>query len=215
MATPSTRISGGNLSTPIGEAPIIPLTALGIGLYLFWYTVHYWKQGGWPTTPVRSILQGSGVPAPAAKGPSTSADLAGIDTATNTAVSQISTATASSSAPPAAAGTGTTASQYTQVATFTQATLEALWTSNGGAASAANNAACHAMQESGGRPTAVNVGGPGPGCNAVGLWQLATPCGKGAGYTQAQLEDPVTNARITIMATRNGTDWSAWATSGC
>src|ERR1035441_1949345 len=50
MATPSTRISGGNLSTPIGEAPIVPLVALGIGLYLFWYTVHYWKQGGWPTT---------------------------------------------------------------------------------------------------------------------------------------------------------------------
>ena len=211
MSTPSTSVSGGRVSTPVGSAPVVPLAMLGIGGYLAWWAIHYWKQGGWPTTPVRSVLTGSGVPAPV-KATSVSSDLTGIDTSTNTAVASISTATASSSAPPAAAGTGTTASQFTQVATFTNATLAALWTANGGAAGAAKNAACHAMQESSGN-AAVTSANPDGGTN-VGLWQLDTK-GVGAGHTVAELQDPVTNCRITVMATANGTNWSQWATSGC
>lgn len=95
---------------------------------------------------------------------------------------------------------------------FTHAQLMSLWTSNGGDPGAANNAACHAIQESSGEP-AVTSGNPDGGTN-VGLWQLDTK-GKGAGYTIAQLQDPTTNVRVTIMATGNGRDWSAWATPGC
>jgi hypothetical protein len=68
------------------------------------------------------------------------------------------------------------------------------------------------MQESSGN-AAVTSSNPDGGVN-VGLWQLDTR-GKGAGYSVAQLQDPNTNARVTVFATRNGRDWSAWATPGC
>lgn len=90
--------------------------------------------------------------------------------------------------------------------------LENLWKLNGGNPSAANNAACHAIQESSGDPN-VTSSNPDGGTN-VGLWQLDTR-GKGAGYTIAQLQDPNTNARVAIRGSSNGRDWSAWATPGC
>lgn len=95
---------------------------------------------------------------------------------------------------------------------YDQAQLQALWVSAGGSASTARNAACHAMQESSGNPR-VTSNNPDGGAN-VGLWQLDTK-GKGAGHTIAQLQDPMTNARITVSATNNGKNWSAWATPGC
>lgn len=91
--------------------------------------------------------------------------------------------------------------------------LMQLWQQVGGSAAAANNAACHAIQESSGNPGATSPN-PDGGTN-VGLWQLDTPHGKGAGYTIAQLKDPVLNARVTVHATNDGQDWSAWATPGC
>jgi hypothetical protein len=45
-----------------------------------------------------------------------------------------------------------------------------------------------------------------------GLWQLDTK-GVGAGHPVADLTDPVKSTQITIMATRNGTDWADWADS--
>jgi hypothetical protein len=95
---------------------------------------------------------------------------------------------------------------------YDHAGLMKLWTQNGGDPAAANNAACHAIQESSGN---ASVTSPNPdGGTNVGLWQLDTK-GKGAGYTVAQLQNPDTNARVTIMGTSNGRDWSAWATPGC
>lgn len=96
--------------------------------------------------------------------------------------------------------------------TYTAAQLALLWVQNGGAQDQAQNAACHGIQESSGNPRATSAN-PDGGTN-VGLWQLDTK-GKGAGYTVAQLMDPATNARLTVLGTRNGTDWSAWATPGC
>lgn len=96
--------------------------------------------------------------------------------------------------------------------TYTAGQLQLLWTQNGGAADQAQNAACHAIQESSGNPRATSAN-PDGGTN-VGLWQLDTK-GKGAGYTVAELMNPGTNARLTVLGTRNGTDWSAWATPGC
>lgn len=95
---------------------------------------------------------------------------------------------------------------------YDQASLETLWEQAGGSQSTARNAACHGMQESSGLPTNSS---PNPdGGENYGLWQLDTR-GVGAGYSAAQLEDPMTNARITVKATNDGNDWSRWATPGC
>jgi hypothetical protein len=68
------------------------------------------------------------------------------------------------------------------------------------------------MQESTGRPW-VTSPNPDGGVN-VGLWQLDT-LGKGAGHSVAQLQDPLTNARVTVATTDDGANWTAWATPGC
>lgn len=96
---------------------------------------------------------------------------------------------------------------------YTADGLRKLWVQVGGSPAGANNAACHAMQESAGNP-GVTSSNPDGGTN-VGLWQLDTPGGVGAGYTIDQLKNPVINARITVRATNNGRDWSNWATPGC
>jgi hypothetical protein len=54
----------GDLKAP--EAPvIIPMVMIGIGGYLAWFGVHYWRGQGdlvWPSTPIKSVLQGKGLP---------------------------------------------------------------------------------------------------------------------------------------------------------
>jgi hypothetical protein len=95
---------------------------------------------------------------------------------------------------------------------WTHGGLANLWIMNGGAASAANNAACHALQESSGNAS-VTSSNPDGGIN-VGLWQLDTK-GVGAGYTVNQLKDPNLNARLAIRGSHNGSDWGPWATPGC
>jgi len=92
---------------------------------------------------------------------------------------------------------------------YSHAQLEQLWNANGGQPAAANVAAAVALAESSGR-AAVTSPNPDGGVN-VGLWQLDTR-GKGAGHSVAQLQDPATNARLTVLGSANGTDWSAWAT---
>ena len=90
--------------------------------------------------------------------------------------------------------------------------IGALWIANGGNPMRARTAICIAQHESGGR-TGVTSPNPDGGTN-VGLYQLDTPGGKGAGHTVAQLQNPVINTRVAIQASGNGTDWSAWATAG-
>jgi cell wall-associated NlpC family hydrolase len=87
--------------------------------------------------------------------------------------------------------------------------LEHLWRLAGGDPRKANTAAAVAQAESGGNPK-VTSPNPDGGTN-VGLWQLDTK-GKGAGHSIAALMKAITNARATVKASRNGTDWSAWAT---
>jgi hypothetical protein len=49
----------------IGEGPVLPLVLIGAGMYLAWFGVHYWRSDTkWPTDPIKSVLQGKGVPAP-------------------------------------------------------------------------------------------------------------------------------------------------------
>lgn len=192
------------IRTPAGSAPVIPLVILGTGLYLTWFGVHYWRSDQkYPTSPLKDVLQGR--PLPAASPP---VPYAAQLTADVTALTPDAGGAAAAAAGSPGGGTeGTSAG-----GTYDHAQLVALWTGNGGSAGTANNAACHAMQESGGN---ASVTSPNPdGGTNVGLWQLDTK-GEGAGYTVEQLKDPATNARITIMKTANGTSWGSWATPGC
>ena len=90
----------------------------------------------------------------------------------------------------------------------TNASIAALWVACGGPADTANFASQVAMAESSGSAT-VTSSNPDGGTN-VGLFQLDT-LGVGSGYTVAQLQNPVTNTRITIKATNGGRDWQEWA----
>lgn len=95
--------------------------------------------------------------------------------------------------------------------TLTSVAMAALWIAEGGDPAHAATAACIGSHESGGR-AAVTSANPDGGTN-VGLYQLDTPGGKGAGYTIAQLQDPGLNTRVAIRGSSNGRDWSAWATA--
>lgn len=86
-----------------------------------------------------------------------------------------------------------------------------LWIAQGGNPAKASIAACIVSHESGGNAAAESAN-PDGGTN-VGLYQLDTPGGKGAGYTVDQLKDPALNTRVAIKASNNGNDWSAWATA--
>lgn len=185
------------------ENKLIPLILLGIGGYLTWFAIHYWARGGWPTTPVKSVLQGKGVPSatPAATTATLTADIQ----AEETNVSGASQASDSGGSSSSASGPGAPVQ-----GTYSLSQLQTLWTSNGGSSTTSFIAANVAMAESSGRADATSSN-PDGGTN-VGIFQLDTK-GVGAGYTVAQLKDPNTNARITVMATANGTNWSQWADS--
>jgi hypothetical protein len=175
--------------TPVGDAPVIPLALLGIGAYLAWFGVHYWgSDTKWPTDPVKSVLTGGKLPAPSGQ----------------------ESAAAISAEAAGAASTGPAGTAPTVSGAYGLADLQSLWISQGGSGQTAFEAANVAMAESTGRP-AVTSPNPDGGTN-VGLWQLDTN-GVGAGYTIEQLQDPGTNARITVMHTANGTNWSQWADS--
>lgn len=70
-------------------------------------------------------------------------------------------------------------------------------------------AAAIGMAESSGR-TKVTSPNPDGGTN-VGIWQLDTK-GVGSGYTIAQLQDPLTNAKVMAKGSDNGQNWGDWAT---
>ena len=185
---------GPKISTPAGDAPVIPVALVMIGGYLAWFGIHYWRRDvTWPTDPVKAVLQGKPVPAPGSAPAATTAIL----TADIGALQ------------PDAGGSGGGGSGGQSGGTQTHTQLEALWTANGGSAATANVAAAIAQAESSGDAKATSPN-PDGGTN-VGLWQLDTK-GKGAGFTVAQLQDPNTNAHVAIMGSANGTDWSAWAT---
>ncbi|HEY6275599.1 MAG TPA: hypothetical protein VIX86_04635 [Streptosporangiaceae bacterium] len=90
---------------------------------------------------------------------------------------------------------------------LSDAQIIALWLKAGGPVSAAPMALARALAESSGE-AGVTSSNPNGGTN-VGLWQLDTE-GVGSGYTVAQLQDPATNARLTVKGSNGGRNWSAW-----
>ena len=69
MPSPVT-VSGGDVKAGPVSAPVIPLLLIGIGGYLAWFGIHYWRSDlKWPSDPVKAILQGKGLPATAQPAP--------------------------------------------------------------------------------------------------------------------------------------------------
>jgi len=188
--------------TPIGDAPVIPVILMTGGLYLCWFAVHYWgSDTKWPTDPIKAVLTGKPIPVPDR-------------TAGTAALTDIQTAAAGAAAASllgagagAAAGVGPAPGPG---GFASHEARQALWTANGGSQATADLAAAISQAENTPGDPAATSPNPDGGTN-VGLWQLDTK-GVGAGYTVEQLIDPNTNARITVMATANGTNWSQWET---
>lgn len=180
------------IRTPAGDAPIIPIVLIGTGAYLTWFAIHYWDSDtAWPSDPVKAVLTGKALPTAAGQTPA-----AADPNAQQTAAAGGAANTGPAGTAPAVSGA------------YDLAALQTLWISQGGSGQTAFEAANVAMAESDGVPTAQSAN-PDGGTN-VGLWQLDTK-GVGSGYTVAQLQDPATNCRITVLATANGTNWSEWA----
>jgi hypothetical protein len=177
------------LETPVGSAPVIPVIVMIAGGYLCWFAVHYWRSDTkYPTDPLKAVLTGKPIPTP---------DRSAVSQALQAIADQVGTAAASGGAAGGATAPGT----------LSYAQLTRLWVSNGGDSRTANVAAAVALAESSGR-TGVTSPNPDGGTN-VGLWQLDTK-GVGAGHTVAELQNPDTNARITVMGSANGSNWSHW-----
>lgn len=86
------------------------------------------------------------------------------------------------------------------MAVYTDPQLQALWIKAGGKPSAAPMAAAIAMAESSGSSSAHNRSG------ATGLWQILGNPFPGNAY------DPLTNAKMAIAKSGNGTNWTPWTT---
>jgi cell wall-associated NlpC family hydrolase len=60
--------AGGSLAdksvrTPVGEAPIVPVALMAVGLYLCWFAIHYWASDTkWPSDPIKALLTGKPMP---------------------------------------------------------------------------------------------------------------------------------------------------------
>jgi hypothetical protein len=187
--------------TPVGDAPVVPVVLIVGGLYLCWFAVHYWASDTkWPSDPIKAILRGEPLPVPDRSATDKALqDLQGAAKAGST-VGAVAGGVLGAGVGAVAAGQGYQGHQARQ----------ALWTANGGSQASASLAAAISQAENGPGDPALTSHNPDGGTN-VGLWQLDTR-GVGAGYTVEQLADPNTNARITVMATANGTNWSQWET---
>lgn len=54
----------GGATVPGTSAPLIPIMMIGLGAYLAWFGVSYWRSDvRWPTDPVKALLTGKPLPA--------------------------------------------------------------------------------------------------------------------------------------------------------
>jgi cell wall-associated NlpC family hydrolase len=53
------------IQTPVGSAPVLPVMVMGLGAYLTWFGVHYWRSDTpWPSDPIKAVLTGQSIPVP-------------------------------------------------------------------------------------------------------------------------------------------------------
>lgn len=193
------------------NVPLLPTVILIAGGYIAWFAVHYWQDTTqtYPSGPLKALLTGKGLPAPAKE--DKSAEQLTTAQALGQAASPIGSIGGTVIASGAAAGVGSTVNPSSGVAnqtSFTPSQVGQLWESVGGDPGQTSFAVGVVQAESGGDAT-VTSSNPDGGTN-VGLYQLDTK-GVGAGHSVAELQDPVTNTQITVLATANGTNWSEWA----
>lgn len=181
--------------------PLIPTIILVTGGYIAWFAVHYWKDTAqaYPTGPLKAVLTGKGIPAPAKE--NSQLDMQNLATGIANATTGIAAGTSVGSLATTQSG------NLGSLKSYNSAQIAQLWTSNGGDPNKTQWVQAIVTAESGGDPNATSSN-PDGGTN-VGLFQLDTK-GVGAGYTVEELKDPTRNTQITIMATRNGTDWADW-----
>ncbi len=57
-------VADGEIRTPAGDAPLIPVLLIAAGGLVAWFGAHYWRDQHtkYPSTVVKSVLQGKGVP---------------------------------------------------------------------------------------------------------------------------------------------------------
>jgi hypothetical protein len=165
----------------------VAVAATGTGLLFAWSGI----KGGRVTDNLRSLLSGQ-QPKSGNANP-------------------VTTPTAAPGTPLTGTGTGPQPGVSSVGGAYSNGALQSLWIMAGGSPAKAGVAACIAQHESGGNAGATSSN-PDGGTN-VGLWQLDTPGGKGAGFTVAQLQNALTNARVAVKGSSNGTDWSAWSTA--
>ena len=103
-----------------------------------------------------------------------------------------------------ARGPAPSSSTPTGAGDYSIAQLEALWIQAGGNPAVAYNMARIAIAESSGNPDAYNPSG------ATGLWQIEYPGSDVLGYTPAQLDNPLDNAKAAV-ALYNQSGYGPWA----
>jgi hypothetical protein len=183
------------------DVPLIPTMILVAGGYTAWFAVHYWRDTTqyYPSGPLKAVLTGKPLPAPIREDQTGEIkEVGGLINPGGSSTSGDQTGGGNVPKPGSASGV------------LSSAQIGTLWEQCGGDPAQTSFAVGVAEAESGGDPNATSYNDVGGGTN-VGLYQLETPGGVGSGYSVAELQDPTQNTTITIMATKNGTDWSQWA----
>lgn len=208
--TADVSVSGGKLRTPVGDAPVLPILLLGIGAYFMWYGVKYWRSSNtrWASDPVKSVLQGKGLP------PNVPAGSA--ETAVTTYEAGIAAA-----APGQSTGTGQAPSTTTAGGrgsggggTYSFGQLRNYWIMAGGPKGVtADIAAAIALAESAGDPNSTNPTDNNGTQTSWGLWQISLG---NHNEPAPDWNNPLTNARLAV-AKYNGrggqfTDWGTYVT---
>jgi hypothetical protein len=205
--------------TPLGNAPVIPLAIIGIGAYITWFGVHYWRSSvKWPTDPIKAVLTGKGMPDPAT-GKTSEATVEADITASEagapanaaeqentgqnqTSVSQVSGDTGKEQP---GVSTGTTG-----IATYGQ--IKDWWIAAGGPPGVAAIAAAITEPESGRDVTAVQAGEP-YATTGWGLWQITPGNSEPQAGTDQQLLTGPTNARAAVAKYEQaGNSFRPWTT---
>lgn len=59
-----THVLGSVRRIPGTSAPVLPVVLIGIGAYLAWFGIHYWRSAvAWPSDPIKALLTGKPLPA--------------------------------------------------------------------------------------------------------------------------------------------------------